>query len=67
MEEGHTSYCGLVFGPHVEKLQSVLYLTASVIVYFLWYTRNLKICPRAVCAPRTADWRPMSYPNQTHI
>jgi hypothetical protein len=32
VEKGHTSYCGLVRGPHVDKQQAVVHLTAKIIV-----------------------------------
>jgi len=37
MAKGHTRYSKLVRGPHVDKQQEILYLSAYIIFYFSVY------------------------------
>jgi hypothetical protein len=56
----HKAYCGLVRGPHVEKLQYVVYLTAQIIVNVYSIFTMYKCVQRPYNTTwRAAGWRPM--------
>ena len=55
MAQGHTCYCALVRGPHVEKQQHVVHSSTEITVMVLWYIHSAEMRPRA------AGWRHMAY------
>ena len=46
MAKDHTAYRRLVLGPHVAKWHKVVYVTSSIIVWLLLYTRGRLPCNR---------------------